>query len=253
MTCEEVRRHDLAELYDRGELTSPEVTAFEEHYWQCASCLEELRAIQAARIVLSRAAHSRAMAPPWKWAAAAAIAAGLGAGAFWTVSKTGETKLAHAPAPHRQPAANLYPALAQFEMPRYQPLRMRSSSPRQAAFESAMGPYLAGRPTDSIAGLRAVVERHPDFAPPRFYLAACLLNTGDTAGARQEFTRLIALGDGVYLEESLYLLAQAELLAANPGEARRRLERVAALKGVRSTGALQLLNKLDEIDKSGIR
>ncbi len=252
MTCADAKRRDLAELYQRGELSPQEAAAFEEHYWQCASCLEELEALQAARNVLSRTAHGRTMIPPWKWAAAAVLVASLGAGAFWTLWTGEEPKLAQTQVPHQQPATNPYAALAQFEMPRYQPLRMRSSSTRQAALESAMGPYLGGRPTHSIAGLSAVVKKHPDFALARFYLAACLLNAGDTTGASQEFRRLIALGDSVYLEDSLYLLAQSELLAAEPGEARRELERVAALRGARRAEALQLLEELDKVDKPAV-
>ncbi|MBI1896639.1 MAG: hypothetical protein HYS04_08915 [Acidobacteria bacterium] len=244
MTCEEVKRCDLAELYARGELTSQDASAFEEHYWQCASCLEELDAIQTARSVLTRRASGRGNATPWKWAAAALLVASLGAGALWTVRKGGEPKLAHTPVPNPQTAANRYAALAEFELPPYQPLRMRSSSARDAALKSAMVPYLDGRPIDSIAGLRAVVAQHPDFAPPRFYLAACLLQAGDIAGARQQFTRLAAQEDSVYLEESLYLLAQADLLAGDAAAAQRSLERVVGLGGARRAKALQRLEKL---------
>ncbi|MBI5283176.1 MAG: zf-HC2 domain-containing protein [Candidatus Solibacter usitatus] len=252
MTCDQARELHLAERYARGELPRREAAAFEEHYWGCATCLDEIEAIQTAKFVLSASAHARPKAWPWKWAAAAALLTTLGGGAFWALREGVAPELAQAPVRRQQPAGSVYAALARFEMPTYQPLRMRSSSPVQAALQSAMGPYMEGRPGDSIAGLRAVVGQYPGFAPARFYLAASLLQAGDTAGASREFKRLIAMGDSVFLEDSLFLLAQAELLTSQPGEARTHLKSAVALGGARRTAALQLLERLDQIDKPAV-
>lgn len=83
MECGRVRAESIAERYLAGELDEAGRDEFEEHYFACAACfddLEKLRALQAelarsrARVEAEAAAEVR---QPWRWRWAAAAAASL--------------------------------------------------------------------------------------------------------------------------------------------------------------------------------
>jgi hypothetical protein len=61
MDCTRVAREEIAERYLVGDLSDGDRNAFEEHYFECARCFEELDALQAIQAVLktSPAADTR--------------------------------------------------------------------------------------------------------------------------------------------------------------------------------------------------
>lgn len=87
MQCEQVLTHEIAERYLRGSLSDGDQEAFEDHYFECASCFEQLETLRLLREALAggaAAGKARSVArvrwAPWTWAAAAVmalVAAGL--------------------------------------------------------------------------------------------------------------------------------------------------------------------------------
>ena len=52
MDCARVAREEALEGYLLGRLNEEDREAFEEHYFECAGCFDELRALQAVRAEL---------------------------------------------------------------------------------------------------------------------------------------------------------------------------------------------------------
>ena len=52
MDCARVIADDITEKYLLGELSEADTEAFEQHYFDCARCFEELRACRTMRTVL---------------------------------------------------------------------------------------------------------------------------------------------------------------------------------------------------------
>src|SRR5437667_1484730 len=100
MDCEEVKHADIIKKYLLAELSEPEQDAFEQHYFECADCFDELQTYRALQSELAGAAwairaeplgHPRAP-KPWRlvWAVGVATAlAVVGLGYWLRSSKTG--------------------------------------------------------------------------------------------------------------------------------------------------------------------
>ena len=54
MDCTRVAREEIAERYLVGGLSDEDRNAFEEHYFECVRCFEELEALQAIQAELRR-------------------------------------------------------------------------------------------------------------------------------------------------------------------------------------------------------
>ena len=54
MDCARVAREEIVERYVVGGLSDEDRSAFEEHYFECARCFEELEALQAIQAELRR-------------------------------------------------------------------------------------------------------------------------------------------------------------------------------------------------------
>src|SRR5688572_14148692 len=85
MNCERVRDEAVAERYLTHRLTEEERDTFEAHFFNCGTCFEEVRTLQALQAELEQA-PARATRPAtiaW-WAAAAAIVIAAGS-SVWLV------------------------------------------------------------------------------------------------------------------------------------------------------------------------
>ena len=163
MTCETVQSENVVERYVLGQLSAAEQNAFEEHFFACDACLEEVRLMQ--RSAGGGEGRPRQM-PSWKWIAWGAAAALLLAG-FGLVEMSRP----------RQPAGTARPVvavdspselrlLARIEAPRYIPANLRSGAgDRDEKFRAAMAKYTEGDYAAAAEELRGL-----DHAAARFYL-----------------------------------------------------------------------------------
>ena len=101
MDCDSIRREHVAEQYLLGSINEDQRLAFEQHYFQCNSCFEELRqldeirqALATSRVQTSRlAAVKTSVARWWQWPAFAAVAGKLGAGEAQLVAQRHRQRL----------------------------------------------------------------------------------------------------------------------------------------------------------------
>jgi anti-sigma factor RsiW len=75
MDCARVAREDVFEGYLQGKLSEEDRDAFEEHYFACARCFDELQTLQAAREELERSRPELAQRTPLvcAWGAVAVV------------------------------------------------------------------------------------------------------------------------------------------------------------------------------------
>ena len=59
MTCEEVERNDTLAAYITGKLPEAERDQFEEHYFGCERCVQEVEAARLAREVFAGESGTR--------------------------------------------------------------------------------------------------------------------------------------------------------------------------------------------------
>jgi len=232
MDCARVAQEEILEGYLLGRLSEKDRDAFEEHYFECAQCFEEVRTLQAVRSELAEPRIKPESRTPlffgWRAAAwAATLAIVLLGLALWLrqpASSSRETTIARtSPQPPPEPSqrrptettGHSEPSiaqLAQFEPPRYEPTSLRG--PRDEAsqrFSVGMEHYLKADYTDAVEDLRAARQMDPDAAHVSFYLGVSELLLGHTDAATDLLQQTIALGDSPYLEDAHFYLAKAFL------------------------------------------
>jgi anti-sigma factor RsiW len=103
MTCQDVARDELAERYVAGQLDEAQQEAFEQHFFQCPRCTEDVGLLQDLRAALVcgstpalGAPRRAAVAGPatWRWLAVAAV--------FVLVAALGWRVWRPHPHPHRE-------------------------------------------------------------------------------------------------------------------------------------------------------
>lgn len=248
MTCEEVERDELVERYVLGRLEKPQRDAFEDHYFNCSTCLERLQVVDDLRGTLSADA-ARAQSGRWR-----GVAAGLAAAAALVLAvrvgqeiwrDSGQVTVPTTPPPRTTPAPALPASLGRVDLPRYTPLRLRSTpTEAQRVFQGAMIPYTRGNCDTAIPELRRSLQLDDSLIQARFYLAACELQAGRIEEAEGNLKRVVAAGESPYLEDALFLAAKARIRKGDIAGAREELARVVALKGDRSKEASELLEQL---------
>jgi tetratricopeptide (TPR) repeat protein len=240
LDCERVQRDELIERYLAGVLDEAEREAFEEHFFECDRCLEELDTMRAAQQLLSEAAADLPTEhrPPRSrklWVFASGIAAAL---AVIGVSVTLLTPKPELPAELLE--------LAAIEAPSYTPIRLRGAADEaQQRFRTAMEFYSTGDYVSAIPGLEEAAELDPNAPNISFFLGASYLLTDRISEGIATLQHTVDLGDTPYLEEALLLLAQAHLGAGDIDKARDELGRVLELEGDFSEQARTMLELLD--------
>lgn len=241
MQCEQVLRDEIAERYLRGALSAADQEAFEDHYFECASCFDELENLRLIREALAGGAAAgearsgaRAGWAPWKWAAAAVVALVAG-GLYWRfVSSNGpparpgneQGRLAE-----RQPAVPVQPAPEEPSPP--VPETVSSAQQHPSAPSEVVG---AAARSVALAALATV--RAPQYTPPtlrgaldeaerRFREAMRLYVRRDYAGA----TAGLSAAAGLDRErpDIAFFLGICELLTDEPMAAIAELRRTIAL------------------------
>ena len=245
MNCDDAERQNVAARYLSGKLAPDVAEQWEQHYFGCDRCFEQLEVSRAALEPLREMEASirqeipaRKIAARWLWAGAAIAAAAL-----FLIS----TVTVHRPLQPNPAITSQLAELARFDPPAFSTPSMRGGeSKAEAQFLRAMAFYQQRDYPRAMEGLRAALDLDPAAAPPRFFLGACLLLTGKPEEASGEL-RAVAAADSPFAEEARFGLAKAYLREGRKGNAAIELRHVAMLNGDFAAEANRLLVRLQEI------
>ncbi len=271
MNCDRVAREEVPENYLMGRLSDEDRDAFEQHYFECDRCLDDLRMLQAIQRELPRVDADRetTTTPPWsQWATLTALAATivLTVGVMlWMrpllpsgVPEPSDTRLpsqaesSEAPQPPTsEPVVVAGPSLEQLarvEPPPYQPLTLRGVQDEATArFEAGMARYGETDYRAAIPELRAAAKLAPAASHIRFFLGVSHLMGGQDIAAIDELRATIALGDSAYLEEAHWYLAKALLRQKELVAAEAELQTLIELQGTGTSEARRLLTEIQRL------
>ena len=253
MDCSRVVRDEIAEQYVTGRLGEDDQIAYEQHYFHCARCFEDLKNYRALRAELERVSALPRF-PVLTGRRLLWVGAGTAAGIAITLLTLRQVRVperdverAAPPAQAVQPTPRT--ALSEFgavDAPPYQLTTLRSTGDLATrTFRDAMRDYERGDYAASARGLAAAARLDPASTQTHFYLAASYLLSGDTAAAITALQTTIDRGESAYLEDARFYLAKAFIRRGNLDEARTELLRVASLKQGREREARSLLAALD--------
>jgi tetratricopeptide repeat protein len=270
MDCDRVSREEIFESYLLGRLTEQDREAFEQHYFECARCFDELQTLQAIRDELRRGAEPDASTTRSRfgWPAlvglAAAVIVAVGVAVSMrpkapsnlpeasrsappspaTIPETSRPDVPEPPGSSESPLE----LLARVEPPRYEPPVLRGTPDDVTArFQRGMDRYRQADYRGAINELRPAADQDPAAAHIRFYLGISQLMLGQDDPAIDSLRATIALGDSAYLEDAHWYLAKAFLRRKDSGAAERQLKEVIKLSGTRSSEARRLLNQLERL------
>ena len=258
MTCREVEERDILEQYVLDQLTDSEREEFEQHYFECDSCSEQLRIGLAIQEELRFFPRKRARGAFFRqiriWIPGFATLVVLFAvGVWWYTGRRPQSQRAVLPSvvtnppvsPAQSSAAPLLDELARVEAPPYSEVVLRGAeSDAQDSFRKAMQHYMKRDYTSAIPGLRAAVRASPQTARSNFYLGSCYLLTGQTEAAVQSLRKVISLDDPSYSEPAHFYLAKAYLRNHDVSQAEAELRIAAKPGGSRAADAAEILHQL---------
>jgi len=237
MRCLQSRDQQLMDRYIHGRLAESEQEAFEAHLADCEDCVDQLKLLGALRAELGqRRSEIQArdtVSPRARWMVWLPVAALLlvGLGLLVTTRFTERSELA---------------GLASIEAPRYEPMQFRGAvDEADERFRQAMQFYVQGDYEAVIPGLEAAALLDPERTDALFFLAACELLTDRIDLAIDHFGPVVKQADVQYLEEALYLRAQAHLLRGDAVGASRDLRSIVELGGGWQQRASSQLEKLE--------
>jgi hypothetical protein len=242
MNCEEVERQDIVGAYIAGKLPEEVRDRFEEHYFGCDLCLQQVECARVARDVLAtrRPAESRKWLP-WLAIAAALIAA---VGIWKAVAPKQETAVVSPQAAGSPDRTQTYQLLARFDPPPYKPSNLRGAENSARQFREAMKQYSVGDFAAAVVALRSTVAAKDSLTEARYYLALSEVLSGERNAGIGDLKRVIADGDTPYQSEARFYLAKALLAANNASGARQQLETLVSEKSELAARATEILNQL---------
>jgi TolA-binding protein len=269
MDCNSVAREEILESYLAGSLDEQDREAFEEHYFECARCFDELRTLQAIRNALPTVTtevenSTSGSLTRWLPALGLAAAAGLTVGIVLFMRQpptsapavsTKATSPTEASVPEtptaQQPAqtAALEPSLEQLARvvpPRYEPLQLRGA-PDEATdrFQRGMERYRKADYAGAADDLRAAANLDPDGVHILFFLGISHLMMGQDDAAIDRLRATIARGDSAYLEEAHWYLAKVFLRRKDLDAAEGQLKTLIQLRGSKAAEGRRLLTQLE--------
>jgi TolA-binding protein len=258
MTCREVEERDILEQYVLNRLSDSEREEFEQHYFECDSCSEQLRiglAIQEELRFFPRKRERGTFFRQIKiWIPGfAALVVLFAVGVWWYTGRRPQPQRAVLPPVVTSPPVSSAPSstaplvdeLARVEAPPYSEVVLRGAeNDAQNSFRKAMQHYMKRDYTSAIPGLRAAVKASPQTASFNFYLGSCYLLTGQTEAAVQSLRKVISLDVPSYSEAAHFYLAKAYLRNHDVPQAEAELRIVAKLGGSRAAEATEILDQL---------
>jgi len=272
MDCTRVAREEIAERYLVGGLSDEDRIAFEEHYFECVGCFEELEALQAIQAELRRPGAENEPSSRHsfiRWAPAAGLAAAIvlavgvvvwmrplqpsGVPEPTATEQPSRGQTAEVPPQPQQPGRAVTPEpsleqLARVDPPRYEPPTLRNVPDEATArFLRGMEHYRKADYANAVEDLRRAAELDPDAAHIRFFLGVTHLMLGQDDAAIDRLRATIALGDSAYLEEAHWYLAKAFLRRNDLGAAETELRILILLQGSASDDAGRLLSQVERL------
>jgi tetratricopeptide (TPR) repeat protein len=271
MDCARVAREEIIESYLVDRLSEEDRDAFEEHYFECARCFDELQTLQALQRELPRTGaefEAKSTRPLFGWTSAAALAAAvvLAVGVVLWMRPTlpsSPPEATKAPGPSQaqvpekpgtqQPAQTTESApsleqLARVEPPRYERPTLRGASDQATQrFQRGMERYRKADYAGAVDDLRAAAELDPDAAHITFFLGISHLMLGQDNAAIDRLRATIALGDSPYLDEAHLYLAKAFLRRKDLSAAEEQLKKLIQLRGSQSGEARRLLTQVERL------
>jgi tetratricopeptide (TPR) repeat protein len=272
MDCDRASREEIFENYLTDRLSEEDRAAFEEHYFGCPRCFDELQTLQAIREELRDGAEFEDNAgrtvPRWAQAAGLAAAVVLAAGTMlWmrpsvpsgVQNETAAPVQSQAESPRRPPPQESERAvpepsleqLARIQPPPYQPIRLRGVPDEATArFQKGMERYRKADYAGAVAELRGAAELDPEASHIRFFLGICHLMVSEDDAGIERLQATIGLGDSPYLEEAHLYLAKAFLRRKDFGAAEAQLKALIQLRGSKSAEAGRLLTQIQKLKQS---
>ena len=245
ITCEQTTTSDLAARYVAGQLDPQERNSFEEHYFDCARCFDEVQlqlslqsAMKSAPVELRNPAAKKHVKTWVAWSAVAATVVVMASIGFWRL---------RIPSRAPQPVAAVAPAqpdplelLARVEPPPYQTPALRGASP-EPHFRSGMDQYRQANYAAAIDELSQADPRSPDV---QFFLGVSYLLRNDADAAVSHLRATIALGDSLDVEPAHFYLAKAFVKRKDTASAMKELEAAVAIHGDYEKRSQELLDHL---------
>lgn len=268
--CTRFPDDDQVVRYVTGELTEPELTAYEDHVFACDVCLARVERYQAAQQVLAGrdlpalptivpsvtapAAPQPSRHLPW-WVLGAVAASLVVAGGLWSWQRTqvpeaslvaARTEPEPTPAPSNvgSSSALQVAVLAMVTPPPYLSITTRGEASAPARFAEAMQAYTRA---DWSTAARTLVD--VDTAEARFYQGIADLMRGDPASAARSLDSARRSGVQPYARESLFYLAKAALQRGDVTHAREALTATREAGASTAQDATHLLAALSEISQ----
>jgi TolA-binding protein len=246
MDCERANRENIAERYLAGTLDADAKAEWEEHYFACNNCAEQMELYQQVTPAL------REMAPQirgemrphkpgrgWLWIA-------VPAAALIFIGVAIQVKGPQKPVTSAAPKTGDLSLFAKLDPPAYSAPTLRGlATPADRRFREAMTAYQSQDWPRAVDGLNTALQLDPNAAGPRFFLGASYLLEGDAQSALEPLGR-VASGDSPFAEEARFDLAKA-YLALN-----RKADAIAALQqchGDFATQAAALLSRIAAVAK----
>ncbi|MBI1951845.1 MAG: tetratricopeptide repeat protein [Acidobacteria bacterium] len=271
MNCDDVRNQEITERYLLGRLGDDERELYEQHYFECEGCFEELETYRALQAELKQAVPSSPedaaprRARAWAWSGAAAAALAGAALILWLrqppsspreAARASGGEIAEPVQPPLPPGSPVpdpgvarpapdWMTLARVTPPAYTAVVLRGAEGEaRRKFAQAMEHYVAGHYAAALSGLEEASELDPAAPEASFFLGICYLLTGKVDPAVQALQRTVALGDTLYLEEAHINLAKAFLRKGDPDRATAELRKAVALEGDHESEARALLERI---------
>ena len=272
MDCDRASREEIFENYLTDRLSEEDRAAFEEHYFGCPRCFDELQTLQAIREELRDGAEFEDNAgrtvPRWAQAAGLAAAVVLAAGTMLWMRAPGPSGVQKETAPPLQSQAESprrpqpqeseravpepsLEQLARIQPPPYQPIRLRGVPDEATArFQRGMERYQRADYAGALAELRGAAELDPEASHISFFLGICHLMVSEDDAGIERLRATIELGDSAYLEEAHLYLAKAFLRRKQFGAAEAQLKALIQLRGSKGAEAARLLTQVQKLKQS---
>jgi len=265
MNCREIDEKAVIDRYLDARLDETERQDFEDHYFGCTDCFEQLR---IARMLQAKPERHQTgfrtflSAPSRRLVALLPAAALVVAFLFvtlygnWRSSRTVPIHQVTDNVVRRSPVdtnpgaerETLISQLARVDPPPYVPARLRETDDQaRAQFDRAMYHYRRGDYVAATQGLEIAARLTPAAVDVNFYLGACYLLTNQPEKAVDALHKAISPNASDFAEQAHYYLAKAYLQEHNLASARTELELTLKLHGAREGEARKLRQELDEL------
>ncbi len=244
MTCREASASDLAARYVSGQLGPEERDSYEQHYFQCAHCFDDVQLHMSMQAALKNAPkfEPARIHRPWvAWGAIAATVVIMATIGFYRLRL--QPRAAAPPATAAAPAAaDPFEALARVEPPPYQPPVLRGADPqREPHFRLGMESYRAANYAAAIDQLSQADPKSPDV---QLFLGISYLMRDQPDAALSHLRATLQLGDSLDIEPAHFYLAKAFLKRHDAASAKAELDAVIALHGDYEKQAHEILSKI---------